>query len=115
VIVIIKKVNDGLMRLFINITQSKIFEIISLAFGITFLMSFFHPAFADGVDALKDLGEAVDANFGTSSTFMKLLYTIEVFGSAYAYIKTKNLALLSGVVVLSLFVNFALQHWGIGA
>lgn len=67
-------------------------------------------AFADG-DELSGVMTSVKSNFGTDSTFIKLLYLAEVIVGVYTYHKTKNIPVLLGIVIVSLFLNFALGHW----
>lgn len=62
-------------------------------------------------DELSDLSATMSANFGAGSTFMHLLYGLEVVSAGYSYFRTKNIAILGGVVILALFTNFALGHW----
>jgi TraA. len=74
-------------------------------FGLCYSMS----VFAD--DALAGVMTEVKANFGKDSTAVKLLYGAEIIAGGYAWHKTKNPAAVTGVVVLSLFMNYALGKW----
>jgi len=76
--------------------------------GLNFLFSL--PAFADS-DDLSDVMSSVKSDFGTNSTFIKLLYLLEIIAAVYGYHKSKNIGVLIGIVVISIFINFALGHW----
>jgi type IV conjugative transfer system pilin TraA len=67
------------------------------------------PIFAD--DDLSGVMENVQKDFGKDSTFIKLLYLAEIIAAVYAYHKTKNIAVLIGILVISIFLTFALTHW----
>ena len=74
-------------------------------FGLCYSIS----AFA--ADELAGVMGEVRANFGKDSTAVKLLYGAEIIAGGYAWHKTKNPAAVTGVVVLSLFMNYALNKW----
>jgi type IV conjugative transfer system pilin TraA len=67
-------------------------------------------AYADS-DELSGVMSSVKSNFGTDSTFIHLLYLAEVVVGVYTYHKTKNIPVLLGIVIISLFLNYALGHW----
>ena len=68
------------------------------------------PALADD-DDLKGVMEGVKATFGADSTFIKLLYLLEIVVGVYTYHKTKNLAAMLGIIFVSTFLTYALPHW----
>lgn len=78
---------------------------IMLILGLTSL-----PAWAED-DDLKGVMGSVKSTFGVDSTFMKLLYLAEIIVSVYTYHKTKNFAVLLGIIFISVFVNYAIPHW----
>ncbi len=92
-----------------NNTLAKSVMKVNLAIAIFtgFIYSF--PIFAD--DDLKDIMGPVKDNFGTGSNFIKLVYLAEIMASIYAYHKTKNVAVFVGVLVISIFLTYALGHW----
>ena len=61
---------------------------------------------ADGTNYLSGVESSVSASFGEGSTFEHLLYLGEACVGAFGYIKTKNIMLLVGVVVLMIFTHF---------
>lgn len=69
------------------------------------------PSFATSTDQLAGVMDEVKANFGKDSTAVKLLYASEIIVGGYTWHKTKNPAAVTGVVILSLFMNFALGKW----
>jgi type IV conjugative transfer system pilin TraA len=58
-------------------------------------------------DQLSGMLDSVKDNFGKDSTFIKLLYLAEVIVGVYTYHKTKNIPVLLGIVIISLFLNYA--------
>lgn len=58
-------------------------------------------------DILKSAQADISTNFGTSSTVMYIVYIVEIFAGISAYIKTKNLFALMGLVVVVLFTYVA--------
>ena len=80
-------------------------------FGLFTFSWLFYSAMAFAEDDLSGVMESVKSDFGSGSTFIKLLYLAEIIACVYGYHKTKNVALLAGIVVVSLFLNFALGHW----
>ncbi|ARW85418.1 type IV conjugative transfer system pilin TraA [Aeromonas salmonicida] len=56
-------------------------------------------------DILKAGDTTVKETFGTGSTFAKWLILGEVIFGVFSYIKTKNLLLLGGVVVVIVFTT----------
>jgi hypothetical protein len=78
--------------------------------GFLVFLGFFcsGSAFAD---ELKGVMDSVKENFGTDSTFIKLLYAAEIVAGGYAWHKTKHPSAVIGIVILTLFMTFALTHW----
>lgn len=66
--------------------------------------------FAAG-DELADVMTSAKSNFGAGSTFIKLMYGAEIIAGGYAWHKTKHPSAVIGIVVLALFMTFALNHW----
>jgi len=95
-----KKVNNTLAKSVMKVN-------LAIAIFIGFIYSF--PVFAD--DDLSGVMEDVQKDFGSNSTFVKLLYLAEIIAAVYAYHKTKNIAVLIGILVISIFLTFALTHW----
>ncbi|MBN9228052.1 MULTISPECIES: type IV conjugative transfer system pilin TraA [Legionella] len=58
---------------------------------------------------LSGLKEEVKATFGADSDLPYFLLLAEGLAGAYAYIKTKNIAVLAGVPVLMVFTHWALK------
>lgn len=54
-------------------------------------------------DILTGAKADVTSNFGTSSTLMYFIYVVEIFAGISAYIKTKNLFALMGLLVVVVF------------
>lgn len=58
-------------------------------------------------DILSTAKGDISSNFGTSSTLMYIIYVVEIFAGISAYIKTKNLFALLGLVVVVVFTYSA--------
>jgi type IV conjugative transfer system pilin TraA len=73
-------------------------------------------AFAAAPDPTKDLLTSaktdITTNFGPGSTLAYIIYLIEVISGVAAYIKTKNLFALVGVIVVVLFTTAAFAMIG---
>lgn len=69
----------------------------------------FH-ALASGKDILS--GTTADATTTIGSSGKKWLYLIEGISALFAYIKSKNVFVLGGVVVVAIFVNILLSLAG---
>lgn len=67
-------------------------------------------AFADD-DNLQGVMESVKGTFGIDSSFVKLLYLLEIVAGVYTYHKTKNIAAMLGIIFVSTFLTYALPHW----
>ena len=61
------------------------------------------------VNRLAGLKEEVGATFGADSDVPYFILLAEGLAGAYAYIKTKNIAVLAGVPVLMVFTHWALK------
>ena len=84
--------------------QNKYGQYIGLAvFAI--LITFIALGQAQAADILKAGGATVKETFGAGSTFAKWLILGEVIFGVFSYIKTKNLLLLGGVVVVIVFTT----------
>lgn len=66
-------------------------------------LSVIHPAYAE--DLLVGGKEVVNDTFGQDSTFSKWLILGEAVVALLIYIKTKNMMVLAGVVVVIVFLN----------
>lgn len=67
-------------------------------------------AHADGgVNHLSGMKEDVKATFGKGSDTQYFILLAEGLAGAYAYIKTKNIAVLCGVPLLMVFTHWALK------
>lgn len=64
---------------------------------------------AAGVNRLEGLRGDVVATFGAGSDMQYYLLLAEGIAGAYAYTKTKNIAVLAGVPVLMVFTHYALK------
>lgn len=62
-------------------------------------------------DELSGVMTSVKENFGSGSTFIKLLYGAEIIAGGYAWHKTKHPSAVIGIVILTLFMTYALGHW----
>lgn len=96
----------------IGISINKIFEgqkLLLLAMVATIFSFYIGNALAvdPSGDILKGAQTDINANFGTSSTVMYITYVIEIFLGIGAYIKTKNLFSLAGLIVVVMFTTVA--------
>lgn len=93
----------------------KVTKYLSGVFLLYTIINFMYigQAFADspGLDDLQGVTNSLKSDFGKGSTFVTILYLVEIVAAIMAYIKTKNLITLSGVIVISIFINFAIPHW----
>lgn len=62
-----------------------------------------------GTNHLAGLKDEVAATFGAKSDTPYFILLAEGLAGAYAYMKTKNIAVLAGVPVLMIFTNYALK------
>lgn len=79
--------------------------------GFLIFSGFFCPISVFAADELAAVMDSVKANFGTGSTFIKLMYAAEIIAGGYAWHKTKHPSAVIGIVILALFMTFALTHW----
>ncbi|MBU0744929.1 MAG: hypothetical protein KKE11_06145 [Gammaproteobacteria bacterium] len=95
---------------FDNILKSK-----SLNSGLIFLIIYgiasLTPASAAEPDQLATVMDSVRNNFGVESAFIKILYAAEIIAGGYAWHKTKHPSAVIGIVILALFMTFALKRW----
>lgn len=86
--------------------------------GVLGLLAFamVHSAYAGAPDPSTDLLTAaktdITANIGPGSTFAWILYVVEIIGGVAAYMKTKNMLALVGVVVVMIFTIVAFSVIG---
>jgi type IV conjugative transfer system pilin TraA len=91
--------------------SKKVFEKITMLFTAIFLWGFYSlPALARDDDLAGVMGSVRDT-FGMDSTFIKLLYLLEIIVGVYTYHKTKNIAAMLGIIFISVFLTYALPHW----
>ena len=84
---------------------------IKFIFKFLILSSVCYAASIFAADELQGVLESAKSNFGTNSTFIKLMYGAEIIAGGYAWHKTKHPSAVIGIVVLALFMTFALNHW----
>ena len=83
-----------------NLVKAGLFGL--LAFGMI------HTSYAaDTKDPLASVGASVSTAFGKGSTFMWILMIAEVVAGVIAYIKTKNMMVLIGIVIVFMFTAAA--------
>lgn len=80
-----------------------------LTIGFTLASIFSSDVFAAGTNHLSGLRDDVVATFGAGSDMQYFLLLAEGIGGAYAYTKTKNIAVLAGVPLLMVFTHWALK------
>lgn len=66
-------------------------------------------SFAEGVNHLSGLRDDVSKTFGAGSDMQYFILLAEAIGGAYAYSKTKNIMVLTGVPILMGFTHWALK------
>ena len=87
---------------------AKFMAYFALAILVTLMgMGMVHAAAGD--DVLAGGATTVTKTFGAESTFAKWLILGEVIVGTFMYIKTKNLMLLGGVVVVVVFTTLGFQ------
>lgn len=62
-------------------------------------------AYAVGTDLLAAQKDMISANFGDNSTLIYAAYMAEIISAIAIYIKTKNLLVLIGLVVVLIFTK----------
>ena len=60
---------------------------------------------------LKGIMTDAKENFGSNSALIRLFYAAEIIAGAYAWHKSKHPSAVIGIVVLALFVTYALKTW----
>jgi len=81
------------------------------ALTLTLLVVFVHSCRAD--DLLKPGDQTVKDTFGKDSSIMTWLLIGEVVTAIVAYVATKNIKVLFGVIVLSVFITVAAAVIGV--
>ena len=97
----------------IKLNGNKLFRLVTggILFSI-FVTNVAHAAIDPSKDLLSaDKGDITN-NFGAGSTFMYIIYLIEIIAGVAAYIKTKNLLTLIGIVVVLIFTTVAFATIG---
>lgn len=89
------------MKYLINVVKNNKTRLIA---GLSLLMVN-TMSWAAATDVLAGEKPTLQSNFGAGSTVQWILLLIEVIAGAGAYIKTKSLYSLLGIVILSLFIN----------
>lgn len=87
------------------------FKRIKLTLVFVILNLFYTLPASAATDDLSNVMTSVQSDFGTGSTFIKIMYLLEIIVAVYGYHKSKNIGVLVGIVVISIFLNFALGHW----
>lgn len=98
-------INDASIKFYVY--SRHIFPLVMLGFIVSLVMS--STTFAGGTNHLAGLKEDVGATFGAGSDMQYFILLAEGLAGAYAYTKTKNIAVLAGVPVLMLFTHWALK------
>ena len=81
----------------------------ALIFLLIFLVFYSVSIFA--ADELATVMAGAKENFGVDSSFTKLMYAAEIIAGGYAWHKTKHPSAIIGIVVLAMFMTFALGHF----
>lgn len=82
-----------------------------IIFTLLGFLSFSYSTSIFAGDELAGVMDSVKLNFGPGSAFLKLLYAAEIIAGGYAWHKTKHPSAVIGIVILALFMTFALSHW----
>lgn len=77
------------------------------AFLFVLFMLFLSPFNAFAADLAASGKQTIKDTFGSGSTVMYALFVLEILSGAFFYIKTKNLAVLGGIVALLIFTTVA--------
>jgi type IV conjugative transfer system pilin TraA len=98
----------------IKLNGNRLFRLITG--GILFSIFVTNIAHAATIDPSKDVLAAdksdITNNFGAGSTFMYIIYLIEIIVAAVTYNKTRNMLALTGIIVLMIFINVAFKTIG---
>lgn len=82
---------------FLKLAKTKKSLLIASVFAFV-LSAFINPAYAD--DLLSSGDSIVRDTLGQDSSLVKWIYILEVIAGLWAFVKTKNLAVLIGFVAL---------------
>lgn len=101
--------NTAKVSMFKNeITGKKVMHfMVMFALTCALFLVMAHGCWAAGSDLLKPGDETVKATFGQDSSMMTWLLIGEVVTGILAYVISKNIKVLFGVIVLSVFINIA--------
>lgn len=77
------------------------------AFLFALFMLFLSPLNAFAADLAASGKQTIKDTFGSGSTVMYALFVLEIVSGVFFYIKTKNLAVLGGIVALLIFTTVA--------
>lgn len=76
-------------------------------FLFALFMLFLSPLNAFAADLAASGKQTIKDTFGSGSTVMYALFVLEIVSGVFFYIKTKNLAVLGGIVALLIFTTVA--------
>ena len=107
----LKKIKNKYCDLSVKLYHSKFTSFISKAIGIYSLISLLHVGQAIADDDLSGVKTSMQGDFGKDSTFVGAMYLVEIVMAGVTYIKSKNMMALIGVVLLSIFVNWAMGKY----
>jgi hypothetical protein len=97
-----------------GVLKNKWFKSTSIFFVVLGWFCFSYSSSVFAADELAGVMVSVKENFGSGSAFLKLLYAAEIIAGGYAWHKTKHPSAVIGIVILALFMTFALSHWVFG-
>lgn len=103
--------NSGGFFYLFSVYQGSLRFIFTCALTLTLLLAFVHGCRAD--DLLKPGDQTVKDTFGKDSSIMTWLLIGEVVTAIVAYVATKNIKVLFGVIVLSVFITVAAAVIGV--
>lgn len=63
----------------------------------------------DGQDLFSGASQDIFSSFGSNSTFVHVLLLIEAIAGGFAYIKTRSITALAGILILMAFTHYALS------
>lgn len=98
------KINDASIKGYVYLRQYLPFLMVGLA-----LLCLMPDSCFAATNRLADLKDEVKATFGADSDVPYYILLAEGLAGSYAYIKTKNIAVLTGVPVLMIFTHWALK------
>lgn len=100
--------HENIRHCFNIVLKSKWFNSILIFLALT---GIFCSTSVFAEDLLAGIKEPLRENFGSGSYIVKIIYLICILSSAYAYVETHNIKLAGKILVVSLFITFALSHW----